>query len=218
MDDLVCSAIAVANEFLRRAREERRVLSGTQLHELVYCAHGWHLVVAGGPLISGPVAAHRGGVYVPDLKAAGCWGGGIVYGLIHAIGDTGDFPRVESGTPASFTIDHVWDDYGPMSCYELTRFTLTSKGPWDEVWNLDERHDSALIPNRLLREWFGQVATWRHAAQNVSLAVDRVMQERPARHAPVVVGRTDPVLPAGNDAIADDRAALREARLHRLGR
>jgi uncharacterized phage-associated protein len=212
MDDLVYAAVAVANEFLRRARESRQVLSATQLHELVYCAHGWHLVVAGQPLISGPVAAHRGGVYIPDLKSAGCWGVGPVQGLLHLVDDVQTFPRVEAGTPARFTIDHVWDDYGPLSRYDLTRFTLTEKGPWDQVWNADGRHESALVPNRLLREWFGQVATWRTAAEHVSIAVDRVMQQSAERSAPVVVGRTHEDRPADNDAIADDRSQVREFR------
>jgi uncharacterized phage-associated protein len=211
MEDVVYPAVAIANEFLRRAREERRALSATQLHELVYCAHGWHLVVAGAPLISGPVAAHRGGVYIPDLRTAGCWGGDAVQGLLHAIGDAHEFPRVDAGTPARFTIDHVWDDYGPLSRYDLTRFTLADKGPWDQVWNLDGKHDCALIPNRLLREWFGQVATWRKAAEHVSIAVDRVMQER-HRPVPVVVGRANDPQPAGNDAINADRHQLLEIR------
>ncbi len=216
MDDLVYSAVAVANEFLRRAREEHRVLSATQIHELVYCAHGWHLVVAGRALISGPVAAHRGGVYVPDLRSAGCWGMTSVQGLLHLPSDAHTFPRVEAGTPARFTIDHVWEDYGPLSRYDLTRFTLTETGPWDQVWNADSRHETAMIPNRLLREWFGQVATWRKAAEHVSLAVDRVLQDPPAHHAPIVVGRTYEDAPAGNDAINSDRDQLGQLRQHRL--
>ena len=94
MEDLVYSVIAVANEFLRRARESYRVLSATQLHELIYCAQGWHLVVAGMPLIGGPVAAHRGGVYIPDLRVAGCWGAPEVTGLLHESGNDASFPRI----------------------------------------------------------------------------------------------------------------------------
>jgi uncharacterized phage-associated protein len=204
MDDLVYSAVAVANEFLRRARESYRTLSPTQLHELVYCAQGWHLVVAGAPLISGPVAAHRGGVYVPDLRIAGCWGAQAVAGLLHEEGNASTFPRVEDGTPARFTIDHVWEDYGPLSRYDLTRLTLAPTGPWDQVWNVDERHDSVLIPNRLLREWFGQVATWRTAADRVSSAVDRFMDQRTELRGPIVVDGTVSASRAYNEAMKAD--------------
>jgi uncharacterized phage-associated protein len=206
MDDLVYSAVAIANEFLRRARESYRVLSATQLHELVYCAQGWHLVVAGVPLISSPIAADRGGVYISDLKLAGCWGASPVAGLLHERDDASTFPRVEDGTPARFTIDHVWDDYGPLSRYDLTRLTLAPKGPWDQVWNVDEHaeHASVLIPNRLLREWFGQVATWRTAADRLSIAVDRLLEEHRNRES---------VLASDRDAHASVRAGPRPIHL-----
>jgi uncharacterized phage-associated protein len=157
MDDAVYSAIAVANEFLRKARESRRILGVTQVHELVYCAHGLHLVTAGQALITGPIAAHRGGVFIPELQDAGCWGHEPLRGLLHDVTDETVFPRVETGTPARFTIDRVWLDYGAMSQYDLTRLTLTPRGPWDEIWNGDPLHQSCLIPNRLLSEWFGHV-------------------------------------------------------------
>ena len=215
MNDLLQTAIAVANEFLRRARESYTVLSSTQLHELVYCAHGWHLVLSGHPLISGPVAAHKGGVYVPDLRISGCWGGGQVAGLLHAVGDADTFPRVEAGTPAFFTIERVWTDYGPLSRYDLTRFTLTEKGPWHEVWSYAAESDSLLIPNRLLREWFGKVAAWRTAAEHVSLAVDRARPE--TRPASVAVERSINARPADNDPITADRLQLRELRRQGFG-
>jgi uncharacterized phage-associated protein len=211
MNDLLQTAVAVANDFLRRARESFSTLSATQIHELVYCAHGWHLVTAGTPLISGPVAAHRGGVYVPDLRIAGCWGGGPVQGLLHAIGDEHRFPRVDVGTPAFSTIERVWSDYGPLTRFDLTRFTLAENGPWDQVWSSGDTQDSLLIPNRLLREWFGQVATWRSAVDRVSTTIDRAF-DQPA----VIVDRAVDARPAENDAIALDRVRLREFRSHRL--
>ena len=166
------SAIAVANDFLRRAREAHRALSATQVHELVYCAQGWHLVTHNQPMISGSVAAHRGGVFVPELREARCWAIEPVRGLLPDPQDETLFPRVAAGTPHQQTIDHVWQDYGPLSRYELTRFTLSPGGPWDQVWNTDVRYASCVIPDRLMRQWFGELAKWRAAAERVSSSVD----------------------------------------------
>jgi uncharacterized phage-associated protein len=210
MDDLVYSAVAVANEFLRRARESYRALSGTQLHELIYCAQGWHLVATGTPLISGPVAAHRGGVYIPDLKGEASWGSQTVVGLLHEASDATNFPRVEDSSPARYSIDHVWADYGPLSRYDLTRLTITPDGPWDQVWRVDETGDSVLIPNRLLREWFGKVVTWRTAADHVSSAVDRVVESTAS--GPVVLDHAIDARVATNDPIKTDAARVRELR------
>ena len=230
MEDLTgYGAVAVANEFLRRARESHRVLSATQVHELVYCAQGWHLVLTERPLISGPVAAHRGGVFIPDLRVAGCWGAEPVQGLIHEVSNDALFPRLDASSPVQLTIDHVWEDYGPLSRYELTRFTLTEKGPWDQTWNTDARRDSFLIPNRLLRGWFGQVQVWRAAAENVSLAVDRVRAAPavPLPLQPVAVAATvltpapvpaQTAAPApANDPLSADRLRVREIRHHGTG-
>lgn len=212
MDEAVHPAIAVANEFLRRARESYRTLSATQLHELVYCAHGWHLVLTGHPLISGPVAADRRGVFIPDLRLAGCVGAEPVEGLLHENGKPDSFPRVEEDLSAEITLGHVWQDYGPLSRYDLTRLILAPNGPWDQVWNLDERHESVMIPNRLLREWFGQVATWRTAADHVSAAVDRALDNRPEFRGPIAVDGAVKAGPAYNDAMQTDSDHVHELR------
>ena len=174
MEDSLHSAVAVANEFLRRAREARRSLSATQVHELVYCAQGWHLVTCDSALIPGPVAAHRGGVFVPELRAAGCWAAEPVQGLLQDPADESSFPRIEAKHVGRQTIDRIWQDYGSLSRYDLTRFTLSPGGPWDQIWNTEARPESCVIPERLLRKWFGELATWRESAERISQSVDRL--------------------------------------------
>lgn len=156
MDEAVSVVLAVANEFLRRARAEGRSLRPTPLHELCYCAHGEHLARGFGSLLAEPVCAHRGGVYVAELKRAGGWGVQAVDGLFsHCVDGRVVFPRLAPQDPATATVEAAWKRYGRLSCYDLTRLVLAPGGPWDRAWNAaGTPAESRAIPDAWLREWF----------------------------------------------------------------
>jgi uncharacterized phage-associated protein len=166
MDDTAHSAIAVANTLLRRARVARRLLSPTQLHELVYCAQGVHLATIGLALIDSAIAAYRGGVFVPALRAAGCWGDPVVDGLIPAAASEGVFPNIDGDRVAMSTLNYVWQEFGLLSRYDLCRFALAADGPWGQTWEQAAPAESCTIPDAMLSVWFAQ----RIAARGADLS------------------------------------------------
>jgi len=53
------SAAQIANEFIRRARQDGIVVDPLKLQKLVYLTHGWHLAFLGTPLINEDIQAWR---------------------------------------------------------------------------------------------------------------------------------------------------------------
>lgn len=169
------SAVAVANFFVVRAqRESVRDMIAQKLHDLVYLAHGWRLGVVGKPMISTPVNAHRDGVFAPELREAGAWGNRRIDQLIAVtridekrgmmVEQT---PEVPPSDPAVPTLEWIWKAYGKQEPFEVSRVTRHAGGPWDLIWNDEERTDdeAKLIPNGTMRLWFREEAAKRRAAQ-----------------------------------------------------
>jgi len=63
-------ALAIANEFIKVARERNKQLTPMELLKLVYFAHGWYLALSGVPLINEPVQAWRFGPVIPSIYHA----------------------------------------------------------------------------------------------------------------------------------------------------
>ena len=64
------SSLAIANEFLRRAKDDGRELTQMHLQKLVYLAHGWCLAVTGKPLIEEKIQAWDYGPVIKPLYDA----------------------------------------------------------------------------------------------------------------------------------------------------
>jgi len=64
------SSLAIANEFLRRAREIDRSLTQMKLQKLVYIAHGWCLAFSKSPLIEDRIEAWEFGPVIRRLYDA----------------------------------------------------------------------------------------------------------------------------------------------------
>lgn len=157
-------ALAIANHFIALARKYKiRELPPVKLHGLVYFAHGWWLGLTGKHLLDNAVRAARAGVFVPELREAGCWGtrntdGWLGFtkmdegrGLMTEI-----TPRLPHEDPAVRLLAWVWDIYGTLQAFEISQQIRAVGTPWDLIWNDEGRqeNDSALIPNGTVRLWF----------------------------------------------------------------
>lgn len=160
-------AVAVANFFVAQALAARlRDLTAPKLHELVYCAHGWHLAMVGKPLVGGKMLATLDGPRVQALAED-------VRGTKRVLEPvTVRRTDAKSGTMTETTpqitgaaentqrvLGITWKAYGKLSGYDLSLVTREQGGPWDLLWNDDERTaDTVVIPNETIRMWFRALA------------------------------------------------------------
>lgn len=128
------SAIKVANEFLRLARESTpaRTLTPLQLMKLVYIAHGWSLALRDKPLLSDTVEAWKYGPVVPDLyqRLKQFGSSGISEYLPEGIWAFG--PALNEDDKA--LVADVFSKYGKFNGVQLSNLTHLPGTPWAEVY------------------------------------------------------------------------------------
>ena len=135
------SSLAIANEFLRRAQQDRRPLTHMQVQKLVYLAHGWNMAVEGRDLIEDDVEAWEFGPVIRKLyDALKSYGRGPIIHLIRW-GDDTPFPS-DDGGPAradldpreTAIIDRVWEVYGKYEAFQLSALTHAANSPWHRTY------------------------------------------------------------------------------------
>ena len=153
---------AVANHLIQRAMQARKTLSGAQLHNLVYFAHGLRLAMVNDPLLDEAVLADAEGVSIQGLRAHGVGGEKPVNGLLlllvkRANGQiTDDTPELAANDPAIATLDMVWQRFGSFTAQHMGFFVRSGDGPWDVAWHSPDRNDreTLTLSNSSIRAWF----------------------------------------------------------------
>jgi uncharacterized phage-associated protein len=158
------SATAVANDFLKIARDRGEALTSMKLQKLVYYAHGWSLALTGEPLIFNRIEAWDYGPVIPDLyqdfKKYG--NDAITEPARHFVLRDGKFtlaaPTIESAPEgperagAQQIVERVWQLYGGFTAARLSNATHAPGTPWAQVYRPGER--SILIPNPIIKTYF----------------------------------------------------------------
>lgn len=155
-------ATAVANHLIQLARKSGQTLTGSQLHHLVYFAHGLRLALVNDPLLDEAVLADAEGVTIQGLKVHGIGGDTPVSGSIRLQTERADgqvedqTPKLESDDMACATLDMVWQRFGSFSAQHMGYFVRSGDGPWDLAWHSAEREgrDSLTLANSSIRQWF----------------------------------------------------------------
>jgi uncharacterized phage-associated protein len=154
---MATSARAVANEFIRLAKEDGRALTPLQLIKLVYIAHGWMLGLYQRPLIRNRIEAWQYGPVIPDLY--------------HDLKKYGSdyveepLPILSYRTPQQLDeeeadiIAQVYKIYGKKTGIQLSALTHQPGTPWDDTWTPDSR--GASISNDLIAEHYRRLADER---------------------------------------------------------
>lgn len=158
---------SVANEFLARAKSDRRKLSPMQLQKLVYIAHGWNLAVNDEPLVKEKAEAWQWGPVYPSLyDSLKRYGSGEVSGQIHKNNWASD-EAVRGPVIVEFftsdetaVINKVWEQYGDLEAFQLSALTHDKGTPWTECY---DRTHHKVIPDRAIRKHFLELATQRAA-------------------------------------------------------
>lgn len=159
------SAIAIANEFIIRAKKDSRDdLSPMKLQKLIYFAHGWYLANVHKPLISDPIEAWKFGPVISsiyqDFKR---YGNSHIHELAQSLEyANGKFVKTtptinDSDDNAKEVIDLVWEIYSEYSSIQLSNMTHEPKTPWSIVTHKYTSIPSYLtIPNELIEECFSK--------------------------------------------------------------
>ena len=122
---------AIANAFLKLARDNGKSLTNMQLQKLVFLAQGYSLALLGECIYDRQTHAWQWGPVIPRLyKALQTYGSGVVTGVLPVEdGDsiTSDQQEVVAG---------VWDAYGSYSGSQLSALTHKQDSPWAKQWEL----------------------------------------------------------------------------------
>jgi uncharacterized phage-associated protein len=175
-------AAAIANEFIKLARESNRPLSPMKLQKLVYFAHGWYLALTGKPLINEPVEAWKFGPVIPSLYHAlknyghGDIGDSITddpFDLYFSLGkdfaehtsSIDDGPDLAENELAKQLVKRIWDVYGGFSAVQLSNLTHGDDAPWTQTPDKDKKH--TVIDQEKIRQHFVRLLERNRERQQV---------------------------------------------------
>ena len=159
---MATSARAVANEFIRLAREDGRALTPLQIIKLVYIAHGWMLALHQRPLINDRIEAWKYGPVIPslyhDLKR---YGGGSVKAPLSTFLRMRSLPELDEDE--TDVVSQVYKAYGKQTGIQLSSLTHRHGTPWADTWKPDFL--GLAISNDLIADHYRQLANDRGVTQ-----------------------------------------------------
>ena len=162
----------IANFILDLADRDDISVTPMQLQKLVYLAHGWHLGIAGEPLIDETVEAWKFGPVIPSLyQEFKRFGSGRIVGdrITHFQKDANGKPVLvkyelseddEEALFARALIERVWKVYQCYSGVQLSILTHQQNTPWSDAWNEMEtvKLKGKDIDNEKIKSHFKQLA------------------------------------------------------------
>ncbi len=140
----------IANEFIRRSKEQNRLLTHMQIQKLVYFAHARMLSLHGRPLISQNFEAWQYGPVVPELYRALSYRGSDR--VVEAI--TMSTEAIHSARERDI-VDWSFNKYSQLSGPELSKLTHAPDAPWART--KDQRGN--IIPNDSIESYYAD--EWR---------------------------------------------------------
>jgi len=168
------SSKAVANEFVAVANENGAALTPMKLLKLIYFAHGWHLALAGAPLVDERVEAWKFGPVVPSVyHAFKRFGMNPITAHATAL-DLSEWrekrkvcffvPRLADDDTIKSLLRRIWTVYGKRSAIELSNLTHQPGTPWSIVWERGGKDIKGTdIPDPLIKEHFAKKLAKQHA-------------------------------------------------------
>lgn len=156
----------IANEFIRRALANNRLLTQMQLQKLVYIAHGWYLAINNTALTNdSPQAWDYGPVYPLLWEALKGYGSNPVTETIK-VGDTGVGCFMDNAHEEVFAslneeqsefIDKIYGMYSVFHAFQLSAMTHRQDTPWYKKY-VEERNLKGVIDNPSIKAHFTDIA------------------------------------------------------------
>jgi len=142
-------ARSVANEFLKVAASNGRVLTNMQLQKLVYIAHGYSLAILDKPLIRQRVEAWRYGPVIEVLyHAFRQYGSSVVKRPVNII------PEEELSETDHALVSSVESAYSQFSGPQLSTMTHREGTPWREVYDPGASFHNDTISDPLIKKHY----------------------------------------------------------------
>lgn len=114
----------IANWFVRRAKQDGRVLSIMSILKLAYIAHGWYLEMRKSPLFQNRIEAWQRGPVIPDVYSTFRRQG------VHVTEPVADFDTELPEYDKDF-LEQIYSIYGTLDPFTLSDMTHEPGGPWD---------------------------------------------------------------------------------------
>ncbi|QHJ80868.1 MAG: hypothetical protein [Bacteriophage sp.] len=163
---MVYSAVSIANEFIRLAKDEDRPITNMQLQKLPYIAHGWSLALLDQPLISEhPKVWQYGPVYPSVYDALKIYGADPIDDYIYDnkwnpfVGQLyGDQFKKGNIIKANLTdvekelINTVWNVYKEYDAFQLSALTHQPNTPWSIIKERDG--EGCIIDNETIKKHY----------------------------------------------------------------
>lgn len=144
------SANAVANEFLRLAKQDQTSIDPMKLQKLIYLAHGWSLVFLNHPLVREKIKAWKYGPVIPSLYDE--------FREFRANPITRTAPADASANaldPASSNlIQKVWAAYRDQTAIQLSTMTHEPGYAWDMSRRIAQPWEDPTIEDGLILDEF----------------------------------------------------------------
>lgn len=142
-------ALSVANRLIGKGIDGGNFLTPLQVIKLTYFCQGWMLGLYGRPLFRQAVEAWRYGPVVADVYyALKHYGKNAVRNPIPGVA-TADLDELESDL-----VDQVYDCYGEMSGWQLSRLTHMSGTPWD---TFSPKGGQTVIPDAVIKQYYASM-------------------------------------------------------------
>jgi len=162
------SAKAVANYFLQKSFQTKRLIGPLKLQKLIYYAHGYYLAITDKPLINEPIQAWEYGPVIPSIYHEFKYYGNDPICELATEGNE-EKNKFQHGKPplpvptdseAIEIMDKVWESYSGLKTFQLSEMTHEEGSPWDQtrkqygraakdVIIADERIKSYFLENEL---------------------------------------------------------------------
>ena len=160
-------ASAIANEFLRVAKEQAQPITPLHIQKYVYFSHGWYLALRNDPLIRERICAWNYGPVIPTLyHSFKQFGSGPITAFATETEVKTDGGKMRFVTKEAWIEDYckteenklqtvalvekVWEVYRGFSAVQLSRLTHADGSPWSEA----RRQHLTVIPDELIRDFF----------------------------------------------------------------
>jgi uncharacterized phage-associated protein len=138
------TSTTIANFFIEKGVQENKPVDQMKVQKLVYFAHGWHLAIAGKPLLNESIEAWPFGPVIPSLYHVLKHSGKQP---IRTIIKT-DYTTSEDKELISY-LERIWKLYSPFTGIQLSNMTHEETAPWSAI---AKEFKNQIPPNTSLRD------------------------------------------------------------------